>query len=81
MRQHNRMEKKVFILDSFGKITEKIEKQLSLMKQSRLHEFLNIRKPGKMSCLIQRLTNSRTYETLKQVQADKSRLFTRPSRF
>jgi hypothetical protein len=29
--------------------------------------------------LIQHLTKSRTYETLKQVQGDKSGLFTRPS--
>jgi len=29
--------------------------------------------------LVQHLTNTRTYETLKQVQGDKSRLFTRPS--
>jgi len=30
--------------------------------------------------LIQHLTKSRTYETLKQVQGDKLGLFTRPSR-
>ena len=29
--------------------------------------------------LVQHLTKSRTYETLKQVQGDKSGLFTRPS--
>jgi hypothetical protein len=30
--------------------------------------------------LIQHLTKSRTYETLKQVQGDRSGLFTRPSK-
>jgi hypothetical protein len=33
------------------------------------------------SALVQHLTKSMIYETLKQVQGDKSGLFTRPSKF
>jgi hypothetical protein len=50
MRQHDRIEKRIFISDSFGNISEKVGNYLSLMKQSRPDEFVKIRKPGKMSC-------------------------------
>jgi len=47
----------------------------------KIDEFVKSKKAEKMSCLVQHLIKSSTYETLKQVQkGDKSGLFTRPSK-